>query len=153
MKIINKMEIGDYIGYVAEPTEWFQVQQSQIDQFAECTLDHQFIHTDPEKAKETIFGSTIAHGFLSLSLLTYFAEQFAVMIDGTHMGINYGFDKVRFISPVKVNDRIRARAKIIEFSQKAPQQYMATTEVTIEIENGPKPALIANWISLQLVSS
>ncbi len=152
MKIVQKEDVEKYIGVAIEPTDWFVVKQEQIDQFANCTLDHQFIHVDEGRAKKTTFGSTIAHGLLSLSMLPYFAESFCYSIDGAHMGLNYGFDKVRFISPVKVNSRIRAHAKLIDAEEKNPGQYTFTMEVTVEIEGEEKPALVAVWIVMQMVS-
>ena len=150
-KIINRNEIDDFIGYQAEITDWHQVTQDQINQFADCTLDHQFIHVDEERAKATPFGSTIAHGFLSLSMLSHFAESFSVIIDGFYMGLNAGFDKVRFLQPVIVNSRIRAHAKTLSIEEKKPGQFRLCTEVTIEIENCDKPALVAQWVSVQMV--
>ena len=141
--------IQDYVGYEAPPTDWHTVTQEQIDRFADCTLDHQFIHVDPAKASMTPFGTTIAHGFLSLSLLSYFAGSFAVLVDGTAMAINAGFDKVRFVSPVKVNSRIRAHARIDEFAENKPGQFRQKTSVTVEIEGEEAPALVAEWISVQ----
>jgi acyl dehydratase len=148
---IKKEEVPAYIGYEAKPTVWHTVTQEQINQFADCTLDHQFIHVDPEKAKTSPFGSTIAHGFLTMSMLSYFAENFSVNIEGLGMAINSGFDKVRFIAPVKVDSRIRAHAKLLEMEEKNPGQYRVKTEVTLEIEGQDKPALIAEWISIQFV--
>ncbi|MCJ8321712.1 MAG: MaoC family dehydratase [Colwellia sp.] len=150
-KIINKNDIVDFIGYQAEPTDWHQIDQGQINQFADCTLDHQFIHVDEEKAKATPFGGTIAHGFLSLSMLSHFAESFSVIIDGFYMGLNAGFDKVRFLQPVTVNSRIRAHAKTLSIEEKKPGQFRFSTEVTIEIEGCDKPALVAEWVSVQMV--
>jgi len=151
MKQVSRDDIQDYVGQIAQPSEWFTVKQEQIDQFADCTLDHQFIHINPEQAKETAFGSTIAHGFLSLSMLSHFAESFGTLIDGTYMGVNYGFDKVRFISPVKVNSKIRGTAKLVEAVEKKPGQFMLKTEVAVEIEGSEKPALKAEWITMQMV--
>lgn len=151
MKNIAKHDVAELIGFVAEPTEWHTVTQDQIDQFADCTLDHQYIHVDPEKAKESMFGSTIAHGFLSLSMLSHFAADYSVLIDGFYMGINYGFDKVRFISPVKVNSRIRAHAKVLTIEEKAVGTYQLKTEVTVEIEGEKRPALICEWLSRQMI--
>ena len=148
---IKAAEVADYIGFEAEATDWHTVTQEQINQFADCTLDHQFIHTDPVKAKETQFGSTIAHGFLSVSLLSHFAEQYSVVIDGCYMGINYGFDSLRFVSPVKVDSRIRARAKYLEIEEKKIGQYQFKVAVTIEIEGSERPALVCEWLSLQSV--
>jgi acyl dehydratase len=151
-KTIKKEEIETYIGYEAEPTPWHTVDQSQIDQFAECTLDRQFIHVDPEKAKDTPFGSTIAHGFLTLSMLSHFAESYSLVIEGIFMGVNSGFDKVRFLAPVKVGSRIRGHAKFLSFEEKNPGQFRIKTEVTVEIEGEDKPALVAEWISIQMVA-
>lgn len=151
MKTIKRGEIERYVDYTAQPTPWHTVTQEQINQFADCTLDHQFIHVDPERAQETPFGSTIAHGFLSLSMLSYFAESFGLVIEGAYMGINYGFDKVRFISPVKVGSAIRARAVTLEIIEKNPGQFLSRTAVTIEIEGSEKPALTAVWLGMQMV--
>ena len=152
MKIIKKDEIDKYAGYKAEPTSWHEVTQEQINQFADCTLDHQFIHVDPEKAKQTPFGGTIAHGFLSLSMLSHFAESFGLTIEGAYMGVNYGFDSVRFIAPVKVGSKIRAQSTLIEVIEKSPGRFMSKTEVTIEIEGEEKPALKALWLGMQMVA-
>jgi acyl dehydratase len=149
--LIPQEKIQEYIGFETEPTSWLQVEQNRIDQFAECTLDRQFIHIDPVAAKQTPFGSTIAHGFLTLSLLSYFAEHMAVGIEGVKMGVNYGLDKVRFINPVKVDSKLRARGKIIDILEKNPGQYQFKLEVTIEIEGETKPALIAEWLFMQFV--
>jgi acyl dehydratase len=128
------------------------VEQDQVNQFADCTKDHQFIHIDPVKAAETPFGGTIAHGFLTLSMLSHFSEQFTIIIDGVYMGVNYGFDKVRFISPVRVGKRIRAQATVTDIVEKNPGQYQMKTLVTVEIEGEDKPALIAEWIGMQMVA-
>lgn len=152
VKTINKTEIDQYIGFQAEPTPWHNVTQEQINAFADCTLDQQFIHVDPEKAKETPFGSTIAHGFLTLSMLSHFAEDYSLIINDAYMFINSGFDKVRFIAPVKVDSRIRALAKVVDIAETKPGQFRLKTEVTIEIDGGDKPALVAEWISIQMVA-
>ncbi|MEZ9370188.1 MaoC family dehydratase [Shewanella sp. 10N.286.52.B9] len=149
--VINREDIGKYIGFQAEATDWHTITQEQINQFADCTLDHQFIHVDEQKAKSTAFGSTIAHGFLSLSMLSHFAEDFSVIIDGFYMGLNAGFDKVRFLQPVTVNSRVRAFAKTLSIEEKKPGQFRLSTEVTIEIEGCDTPALVAQWISVQMV--
>lgn len=152
MKTINKAEIAEVQGFQSEPTPWHQVDQAQINQFADCTLDQQFIHIDPERASKTPFGSTIAHGFLTLSMLSHFAEDFSLAIAGAYMGVNYGFDKVRFLSPVKVGARVRAHATLLSLEEKNPGQFMSKTEVTIEIEGEEKPALKAVWIGMQMVA-
>ena len=94
MKQIRRASVAEYIGYESEPTDWHTVTQEAINQFADCTLDHQFIHVDPERAKQTPFGGTIAHGFLSLSMLSHFAEQFSLMVEGLTMGLNYGLSLI-----------------------------------------------------------
>ena len=152
MKTIKRQDIAQYQNVELESSEWHTVTQEQINQFADCTLDHQFIHIDPEKAGQTPFGGTIAHGFLTLSMLSHFSEQFALVIEGTYMGVNYGFDSVRFISPVKVGKKIRAHAKSLDIVEKRPGQFMSRTEVTVEIEGEEKPALKAVWIGMQMVS-
>ena len=151
MQVVTREEMKNSVGKVLPPTDWFTVTQKQIDLFAECTHDHQFIHVDPQKAAKTPFGSTIAHGFLSLSMLSYFAESFALQVEGAYMGINYGFNKVRFIAPVKVDSRIRCHATVVDVSEDKPNQFKVTNEVTIEIEGSDKPALKAEWIGVQLV--
>jgi acyl dehydratase len=151
MEAIARDAIQSIVNTEPRITDWFEVKQEQIDQFADCTLDHQFIHVDPKAAASTPFGSTIAHGFLSLSMLSHFAESFGTLIDGAYMGVNYGFDKVRFISPVKVDSRIRGCAKVVDVKEKKPGQFMFKTEVTVEIENSTQPALKAEWITMQMV--
>ena len=150
MRTVSREELFNSIGSDLESTDWFTVKQEQIDQFADCTLDHQFIHIDPDKARETSFGTTIAHGFLSLSMLSYFAGTFSLIVKGCYMSINYGFDKVRFISPVKVNSRIRCHARLKDAVEKHPGQFMLTYAVEVEIEGGDKPALKADWIGMQM---
>jgi acyl dehydratase len=149
-QVIEKNQIDQLIGKQLEITDWFQVTQEQIDVFADCTLDRQFIHVDPEAAAKTPFGTTIAHGFLTLSMLSYFSESFNVLISGFYMGINKGFDKVRFLAPVKVGSNIRCHAKVLDITEKRPGQFDFKTEVTVEIEGEEKPALIAEWLSVQM---
>ena len=122
---------------------WHTVTQEQVNQFADATLDHQWIHVDPEKAAAGPFGGTIAHGFLTLSLLVALAP--AVEVPGVKMGINYGLDRVRFISPVPVGSRIRART-ILKEVHEAGGGIQTKTEVTVEIEGTEKPALVAEWL-------
>jgi acyl dehydratase len=132
--------------------EWFQVTQEQIDQFADVTHDHQFIHVDPEAAKNTPFGTTIAHGFLTLSMLTHLAKGASsaapdpARLEGVLMGINYGFNKVRFVNPVKVGSRIRARAVTSNVELKG-DAIDVTRAFTVEIEGEGKPALVAEWVT------
>mgnify|MGYP003108963143 CR=1 FL=1 len=144
----------DYLNSVGAeygPTDWMMIDQARINKFAEATDDFQFIHVDPERAaKETPFGATIAHGFLTLSLLAYLVPQIQPKIDGIKMGINYGLDKLRFLQPVKVNSEIRAKIKILSIEEKRPGQYLTKTEVTIEIKGEDKPALIAEWLGMSM---
>lgn len=130
-------------------SDWIAVSQDMIDKFADATGDHQFIHVDPERAKLTPFGTTIAHGFLTLSLLPQIAAKTpdAPRLDGVKMGVNYGGNKVRFLAPVPSGSNIRGRSKITEFEEKRPGQFQYTTETTIEIEGSDKPAMIAEWIT------
>jgi acyl dehydratase len=132
--------------------DWFQVTQDQIDQFADVTHDHQFIHVDPERAKATPFGTTIAHGFLTLSMLSHLAAGASsappepARFEGLLMGINYGFNRVRFINPVKVGSRIRARGVTANVELKG-NSVEATRTITVEIEGEEKPALVAEWVT------
>lgn len=132
--------------------DWFEVTQNQIDQFAEVTHDHQFIHVDPEAAKATPFGTTIAHGFLTLSMLTHLAKgassapEDPARYEGLLMGINYGFNRVRFVSPVKVGSRIRARAVTVSVELKGSAIETARS-FTVEIDGEDKPALVAEWVT------
>ncbi len=132
--------------------EWFEVTQAQIDQFADVTHDHQFIHVDPEAAKATPFGTTIAHGFLTLSLLTHLSKGTSsaapdpARYEGVLMGVNYGFDKVRFVNPVKVGSKVRARAVTKDVVLKG-SAIDVTRSFTVEIEGETKPALVADWIT------
>ena len=133
-------------------SDWFEIDQSRVNAFADVTLDHQFIHVDPERAtRETPFGGPIAHGFLTLSMLSYFSEQYNVLISGLYMGINKGFDKVRFLSPVKVDSYLRCHAKILEITEKKPGQFDFKTEISVEIQGEDKLALVAEWLSVQMV--
>ncbi|MFI2812807.1 MULTISPECIES: MaoC family dehydratase [Microbulbifer] len=142
-------DLQQFIGHEPEPTGWMTIDQSRINAFADCTGDHQFIHVDPEAASKTPFGSTIAHGFLTLSLLSHFAEQLQIGIDGMRMAVNYGLDRVRFINPVRVNQRVRVRARVMDIVEKAPGQFQVKLEMTMEIQGEEKPALIAEWLVMQ----
>jgi len=152
MLIVSQNELDSYVGYTAEPTDWFLVTQEQINAFADTTKDHQFIHVDPERAKETPFGGTIAHGFLTLSMVSYFSSQFSIILDNAVMGVNYGFDKIRFMAPVPVDSEIRARAKVKSIEKKAPGQYLVRYDVTVDIKGHEKPALVAEWLAMQFTS-
>ena len=145
--IIENVEaLQSYLGKELEPTDWMEITQDRINMFADATEDHQFIHVDPEAAKLTPFGTTIAHGFLTLSLAPAFWSQI-YRVEGVKMGVNYGLNKVRFINPVKVNSRVRGKGKITNLGEAAGGTQI-TFELTIEIEGEEKPACIAETISL-----
>ena len=126
MKVINQSEIDSVIGTEVGVSDWVLIDQDRINKFADATMDHQFIHVDPEQATP-VFGSTIAHGFLSLSLVAGipFDQEIGLVLEGTKMGLNYGLDKVRFLSPVPVDSEVRIRMKCIDISEKNPGQYLA----------------------------
>ena len=146
--VVPAEKLSDYVGKDLGHSEWFAIDQSRIDRFAEVTEDHQFIHVDREKAAHGPFGTTIAHGFLTLSLLTHLTEDCGLMPENTVMGVNYGCDKVRFIQPVRVDQRVRARVKPVSAIERAPGQYLIKSEITVEIDGEEKPALIAEWLAL-----
>jgi acyl dehydratase len=144
--------VSELIGKEMGVSEWFLIDQARINDFADTTVDHQFIHVDPEKASKTPFGTTIAHGFLTLSLLPHLVSGLGAGMEGAVMGLNYGFDKIRFLAPVKVNSRVRARVKLADVQEKAPKQYLVKQEITVEIENEAKPALVAEWLTMVMVA-
>ena len=133
--------MGEQVGL----SNWFTVEQPQIDQFAQATGDHQWIHIDPQRAAQGPFGATIAHGFLTLSLLPMLFES-SFVIDDVRMGINYGLNKVRFITPVRVGSRIRGRFKVLAF-EPLPGGAQLTVQATIELEGADKPACVAETVS------
>ena len=143
--------VEDYRALVGTETgvsEWVTVTQAMIDTFADATGDHQFIHVDPARAAKTPFGGTIAHGFLTLSLLPMLAGKTdGPTVAGVKMGVNYGGNKVRFLAPVRSGKRVRGRFTLLELAEKRPGQWQQTLEFTVEIEGEDKPALVAEWIS------
>lgn len=149
---LNRSNMKESVGADMGTSDWFLIDQGRINAFADCTDDHQFIHVDPERAASTRFGGTIAHGFLSLSMLSYFAESVGCVFENMVMGINYGFDKVRFLAPVKVNKRIRAHARLLDVQEKKPGHFLIQQEVTIEIEGETTPALIAEWLTMSITT-
>lgn len=149
-EVVPASELSAYIGKELGSSDWFLVDQDRIDAFADVTLDHQFIHVDPDKAAMTPFGTTIAHGFLTLSLLSHLTADCGLVPEGTAMGVNYGFDKLRFLQPVKVNQSLRARVKPLAVSEKAAGQYLIKSEVTVDIQDEKKPALVAEWLTLMI---
>ena len=130
-------------------SSWHLIDQPRIDTYADVIEDHQFIHVDPERAKkESTFGTTIAHGFLTMSLLSIMSYEVMPAIAGTTMGVNYGFDKLRFISPVRSGKRVRGRFVLAEAKLRKPNELQSRTSVTVEIEGEDKPALVADWLGL-----
>lgn len=144
--------LGDYVGQPLGSSEWMRIDQERIDRFAEVTEDRQFIHVDPQRARRTPYGGTVAHGFLSLSLLTYLTADFSIVPEGASMGINYGFDKVRFPQPVRAGQKIRASATMLAAVEKHPGQFLITSAVTVEILGEKKPAVVAEWIAMVIVA-
>ena len=141
-------------GELTGVSPWFDVTQEMIDTFADATHDHQFIHVDPERARaETPFGGTIAHGFLSLSLLSAMIVTAVPRPKEVAMGINYGFDKVRFLSPVAAGSRIRGHFKLADCIERKPAEILSTYEVTVEIEGSDKPALAATWLGVAILTA
>jgi acyl dehydratase len=141
-------ELRGRIGQEVGVSKWIDIPQSAIDAFADLTHDHQFIHIDVEKARETPFGGTIAHGFLTVSMLSAMAYDALPEIIRRNMGVNYGFDRLRMMSPVKAGARIRGRFVLKALDSKSPQQHQLTHSVTVEIEGADKPALAADWVTL-----
>ena len=152
LKIIKPTEIESVIGKDIGTSDWVTIDQERINKFADATMDNQFIHVDPVQA-EPIFGSTIAHGFLSLSLVAGipFQQEIGLVLEGTKMGLNYGLDKVRFLSPVPVNSEVRISMKCIDITEKNPGQFLAKNEVTMEIKGVEKPAFVAETLSMFVV--
>ena len=151
MPIATLETIRSRIGEEVGVSDWLTVDQDRIDAFAEATDDRQFIHVDPAAAAQTPFGGTIAHGFLSLSLLSRMGAEAMLLPDGLRMAINYGLDRVRFLAPVKSGKRVRGRFVLDSVDEKAPGQILLRHTVTVEIEGEDKPALTAVWLGLMFV--
>jgi len=149
MELVSLADAPALVGTSLGWSHWKLVDQDMIDRFADVTGDHQFIHVDPERAKLTPFGGTIAHGFLTLSLIASLIPERALVLEGIKMGLNYGFDKVRFLQPVSCGKRIRAEHRLLAIEDKGGGRYVTRTEVTIKIEGEDKPALIAEWLGMQ----
>jgi acyl dehydratase len=140
-------QIGTELGV----SDWFLVDQQRVNDFADVTLDHQFVHVDVERARQTPFGGTIVHGFLTLSLLVHLCLAFIPELANRKLLVNYGFDKVRFAAPVKVGKRIRAVGTLAEVAERKPGHVLMRVDVTVEIEGENKPALVAEWLSLHVI--
>ncbi|HFH3317044.1 MaoC family dehydratase [Pseudomonas aeruginosa] len=151
MPFVPVAALKDYVSKDLGHSEWLTIDQERVDQLAECTGDHQFIHVDPEKAAKTPFGGTIAHGFLSLSLIPKLMEGLLVLPEGLKMAVNYGLDTVRFIQPVRVGSRVRLGLTLLDVNEKNPGQWLIKARATLEIEGQEKPAYIAETLSLCFV--
>jgi len=149
---IRAEDLPTLVGRELEPSSWLEITQERVNQFADATNDHQFIHVDPEKAAQTPFGGPIAHGFLSLSLLSFLSEQNLVVPENLAIAINYGSDKIRYLMPVRVGKRIRSRQKVLEVAEKTPGQWLMKTAVTVEIEGEETPALVAEILTMLVVA-
>lgn len=143
--------LPELIGQEVGVSRWIEVDQARIDAFADITEDRQFIHIDPERARATPFGGTIAHGFLTLSLASAMSYDAVPPLEGVVMGVNYGFDKLRFLAPVPAGSRVRGRFKLLSAEDKGGGRWLLKHELTVEIEGGDKPALIAEWLGMQMV--
>ena len=152
MKTTSPSELQSLIGTEIGTSEWLEIDQGRIDTFAEVTEDRQFIHVNKELAEMTPFGGTIAHGFLTLSLLSHFSEASGLVIEGVKMGINYGFEKIRFLAPVPNGSRVRGRFFLKSVVEKKEGNFLITYQVSVDIEGSEKPALVADWLTLQLTS-
>jgi len=151
MPIASFDDIRSRIGEEVGVSSWIEIDQQRIDTFADATEDHQFIHIDPQAAAAAGLGGTIAHGFLSLSLLSRMAADASLLPDGLKMALNYGLDRVRFLAPVRSGKRIRGRFTLDSIEEKAPGQWLLRHTVTVEIEGDEKPALSAQWLGLMFV--
>ncbi|WEK57849.1 MAG: MaoC family dehydratase [Candidatus Brevundimonas phytovorans] len=149
-------DLQSLVGQEVGLSRWITIDQARIDAFAKITEDEQFIHVDPERARATPFGGTIAHGFLTLSLASAMAEAVAPL-DGVVMGVNYGFDKLRFLAPVPAGSRVRGRFILMSAENKGVQdgvtRWLLKHALTVEIEGGDKPALMAEWLSMQMTTA
>ena len=150
---VTRAELEALIGQQLGVSEWFLIDQERVNAFADVTLDHQFVHVDVERARATPFGGTIAHGFLTLSLLVSLCLPFIPTLADRRLLVNYGFDKVRFAAPVRVGKRIRAVGKLAEIAERKPGNVILRIDVTVEIEGEDKPALVAEWLSLHVVGT
>ena len=148
-------DLAGLIGTEVGVSKWIEIDQKRIDAFADATEDWQFIHVNPEAAAQTPFGGTIAHGFLTLSLMSAMTYDANPPLDGVVMGVNYGFDKLRFIAPVRAGSKVRGRFKLLSAENKGSAdgvtRWLIKHEVTVEIEGAEKPALIAEWLGMQMV--
>jgi len=150
VKIVPDQEMVSAVGTRFEAGEWIEITQERIDAFADCTEDHQFIHVDQAAARDTPFGGTIAHGFLTLSLLSKMVAGVGVVPENMVMGLNYGFDKIRFLAPVPSGKRIRSHAEIIDVERKGENRFLVKQKISVEIEGEATPALVAEWLTMSI---
>ena len=150
---VKKLPAGELAAMVGRSfvSRWLAVDQGRIDAFAKVTEDEQFIHVDPERAGATAFGGTVAHGFLTLSLLSAMAYSALPRIEGAAHGVNYGFDRVRFLHPVRSGSRVRGRFTLQAATARSEREWLLTYELSIEIEGAQKPALAATWLTMQVM--
>ena len=151
VRVPEALPLDEYrgrVGMLLGVSDWILIEQGMIDQFADVTRDWQFIHIDPIRAKETPFGGTIAHGLLTLSLVSAMSFTAVPAIAGAQVGINYGFNSIRFVSPVLAGSRVRGSFTLKQFVERQPRQWQSTLDVRVDIENVSKPALIAEWLTL-----
>ena len=151
MPVASLDEIRSRVGAEVGVSSWLTIDQARIDAFADATEDHQFIHVDPGAAAKGPFGATIAHGFLTLSLLSRMAAEGMLVPEGVKMAVNYGFDRIRFLAPVRSGKRVRGRFTLDSCEEKAPGQWLLRHTVTVEIEGEDKSALTAVWLGLMFV--
>ena len=151
MPIVTLEELHARIGTQVGVSEWITIDQKRIDEFADVTEDRQFIHVDPNAAKETMFGGTVAHGFLSLSLLSRMALDVMLVPDNLKMAVNYGFDRVRFLAPVPAGARVRGMFTLANVQEKSLGQLLVHHNVMVDIDVTEKPALTADWLSLLIL--
>lgn len=148
MKVLPIDEMVNAAGTKLEPSEWVVLDQARINTFADCTEDHQFIHIDEEKAAQTPFGGTIAHGFLTLSMMAKFTEDSMIAPEGMVMGMNYGCDKLRFLAPVRAGKRVRMHSEVLNVDRKDDNRFLIKIGVSMEIEGEETPALVAEWLHM-----
>ncbi|NIP18988.1 MAG: MaoC family dehydratase [Xanthomonadales bacterium] len=148
MRTLPLQEFKNLVGTELGPSDWLLVDQPRIDRFADATEDRQFIHVDPPRAEHTALGGTIAHGFLTLALVTHLQSRYLPAPEGCVMILNYGSDKVRYLQPVPAGSRVRARSVILSIVERDPGQWLVKTAVTVEVKNGERPALYAEILSL-----
>ena len=150
--MLNLEDLKKNSGLKVGVSRWFTIDQERIDRFADLTEDWQYIHVDPIAAKNTSFNGTIAHGFLTVSLLSAMYYDAIPMIEGSELGVNYGFDKLRFLAPVKVGSKVRGHFELVDIREVRSFEISIIWRVEVEIENFEKPALVAHWIGRQYLS-